>query len=182
MPPAVQVVRTLATHAVLLIVVTIVPPLVSDWVESSSVGNIYGMFYVGGITYPVYATYITCKLRSRRTRLVAFSFIFFATTFCVVNGLTSAKTSNWIIAFPTLLGILPLLVATYLAVRRKVNDAKTFLLIALILLPVGLALSVLLMLGEGLSGMPRNMGDTHELRPRSNSSIERTAHSPLRAL
>ncbi len=140
-----------ALHAFILCVVVIVPPWFYDMVRVSEWNSVRGLSYAGGLSYIVYAACLSTKIKSGRLRAVMFQLIALLTAAALVFVLTAEPAPLPVLLIPAVMGTFPLIGALGFSAMHKRSSAKTCLISAALLLPLGVLISAVLMLGSAMS-------------------------------
>jgi hypothetical protein len=144
---------TLVCHTCTLLVVVALPPIVFEIIGSTSLQNIRGSGFLGGITYPLYAAYWITKLKYPRAKFMLLHLVFvltvaFATA--VTGGRSTPLSVAWL---PSIAAILPLLGTAVSWSRGNRRLATTYALSSLAELPVGVLSSVVIIYGMAMSSV-----------------------------
>lgn len=138
-------IATLLRHALLLLVVVLLPVIVYDM-------QIPHLEFAGAATYPLYAAYLISKIKRRRPRFLLFHLL---TLLAPVAVLLATNTDSIVLAaLPTVIALLPLAAAMLYRRQGKREDAADCVFSSLIAIVPGLLLSGLAVLAIGMSGMP----------------------------
>ena len=148
-----SVVKKISVHIVVLLLVVIAPPLIYDAVSRSSYSEIAGLDMIGGLTYPAYILYWIMRIKNARARFIVCYPVILVTVSALTIAFGERSMPMVVVALPACLGILPLLMAVIAAIKRKAHFAVTCLWAALLALPMGLAMSLLLLYGLGMSAV-----------------------------
>ena len=148
-------------HALLLLVVTLLPVFIYEKIWSSPFNR---FAFLGGVTYPLYFAYVASAIRSQRIR----EFLHLLTIVLCALILAAAiptRSNEWLVAATIAVGLSPFMLGAYARIKGDTARFRTCLFVGLLSLPLSLATAFLLLLGAGLSSMPRNMGDIQHLSP-----------------
>jgi hypothetical protein len=151
MPSKGVIARRIATHSLILLLVTCLPPLIYEAVDRSRWRDIDGIAFAGGVTYPAYACYWILKIGNARARFILLYLLSLLTISCLATGLWPHNPPVPVLVLPAIVGALPLFGALYLRAVGEQHAAKTCLLSAVVSLPVGVAFSTVIIFGAAMS-------------------------------
>jgi hypothetical protein len=145
-----------ALHVMLLLVVTLVPVQIYEMVRTSAWHDVPGLDFAGGITYPLYIAYLISRLKSTRAKFILFHLLILLTLAWLGMGISIRSNSILMMVsllLPSVIGAMPLPLAVIAYIRRNMHLVRTCLVSTLLSLPIGLALSMLVLYGMGRSSM-----------------------------
>ena len=143
----------IALHLFLILVVLILPPLVYDYISHTSLSTVPGMLMSGGLSYPVYFSYLVTRMHSVRARFILLHLIAMLTISFFTLEASDRSTPFIVALLPAILGQITLPMAAVARLRKQRPLAINCLLSTLVSGPIGLALSMLAIYGMGMSAM-----------------------------
>jgi|GEM_PF-2034857 len=146
-------IKRIALHLFLILLVLILPPVVYDYISHTELSNVPGMLMLGGLSYPVYFSYLATRLHSARTRLILLHLIAMLTISFFMLVASGRTTPLIVVLLPAILGLITLPAAAIAWLCKKIPLAINCVWSSLISGPIGLALSILAIYGAGMSAM-----------------------------
>lgn len=133
-------------HLTTIITVMVLPPLFYDLTGGSS---------LGGLTYPLYAVYWSCKIKDERVRFLVTNTLLVLTTVVIVMFTAECKVPSTVFAFyflaPLIVGMIP--TPAILARKSPSLSRKTYLVNVAITLAISALHSLYLLFGLARCGM-----------------------------
>ncbi|MFZ6654688.1 hypothetical protein [Undibacterium sp. TJN19] len=148
--------KRICLHIFLILIVLILPPVVYDFVSSSSLSHlshVNGLDMTGGLAYPAYFSYWVTRLRSARARLILLHLIALLTISFFTLEASGRSTPLFVILLPAIVGLITLPIALLATSRGQKPLAVNCLLSSLVNGPLGLILSLLTIYGAGMGAM-----------------------------
>ena len=142
----------IALHLLLVIAVTVIPPVVYDLIAKHVSGNSPWLF-AGALTYPLYLGWWITRICHPRLRTILLHLLAFATLVSAFV-LTLDQRTSYLAPFLPLASLLLCLVLMLVrAAQKRGYDARTHFYALLLLIPFALFLTALIFIGMGMMAM-----------------------------
>ncbi|MFZ6731257.1 hypothetical protein ACO0LG_04965 [Undibacterium sp. Ji42W] len=148
-----SIIKRIALHLFLILLVMILPPLIYDYISHTDLSNVPGMLMIGGLSYPVYFSYLATRLHSARARLILLHLIAMLTISFFMLDASGRTTPLVVLLLPAILGLIMLPAAAMARLRKQRELAINCLWSSLVSGPLGLILSILAIYSAGMSAM-----------------------------
>ncbi|MES2040145.1 MAG: hypothetical protein V4495_20200 [Pseudomonadota bacterium] len=148
-----SIIKRIALHVFLILLVLILPPLVYDYISHTSLSTVPGMLMLGALSYPAYFSYLVTRLHSARARLILLHLITLLTLSFFMLMASDRSTPLIVVLLPAILGLVTLPAAVIATLSKQRPLAINCLWSSLVSGPIGLALSMLAIYGVGMSAM-----------------------------
>lgn len=147
----------LIVHALVVVLVVMTPVMVYDQMNAlylSGHRQVDAFYFIGGVTYPLYAIYWLLKIRSLTFKVTLIHLVALVSLTLFISGLCDAwKLPTLQLVCPLALALTALPLALLARVTGKIQVAKAFLIGTAVSLPIAGAMSVLLAFGQGMSAL-----------------------------
>jgi hypothetical protein len=143
---------SIALHLLLILAVTMLPPLAYDRIAPHVAGNSPWPF-AGGLTYPLYLGWWVTRIGHPRVRAILLHLIVFATLMSALVLCLDRRTAGFA-PFAPAASLLPCLALLLLRLAQgRSREARTHLYALLLLIPFALFLAALIGLGMAMTAM-----------------------------
>ncbi|MEO8730310.1 MAG: hypothetical protein ABI410_13235 [Rhodoferax sp.] len=147
-------IKVLINLAIILLVL-LIPPLVYDYLINTKFGHNYPM--IGGITYPLYISYLTLKLKNFRAKFIILHiiivFISYILSIVFLDNIKNNYAQGLILPLTMLVVLYPLGMSYFFKKRGDILLSATCRISCLVALPFGIALTLLTLFSLSRSAM-----------------------------